>query len=1356
MKRWLAFLMAIVMVFLAIPNYMAEAAEDMTYDVKDYKGDKDQSEWTVPTETGKVFAGWYTDKTYSTPYTKTTGQAYPKFVDANVLTVKKQLKANVTSASKTTDIRFITSIDTAKFSCVGFEVEVDCEPVVKFDLQERTAYSSIVAKGQTLSNAAKVFGTKESAYFVTHSITGIPNAVFDNTFTVKPYWKTLDGTKVYGTTRNFVINDDLLEDSLVANKVTVNGTTFDMSGVIKYIDGTAAPTDGYYNYHLTNKTVTNLCNNNRSIIDSTRKVLYLNKVLTGSFTFETKIDMSSLDNETYSPAARQGIVLSDGTKELAIFLAKYTTENKKNDEVEVGTGTWYIHNKTTGLFVTDAGTHAGVGKCVSKNYASEITLKVEKVGNTQINLYVEDELITVLKPDGFYKADGTTKSTVTTFNDDLASLFTSEELVIGLNHFNGKDFPGIIYSDIKLEEGLVTDKVTVNGKTFDMSGVIKYIDGNTAPADGYYNYHLTNKTVTNLCNAKHSMTGADRKVLYLNKVLTGSFTFETTIDMSSLADKTTASYARQGIVLSNGTIELAITPGKWTNNTDTQDNSLPANEGRWCINNGTENFVTLADAGEHVGVGKCISTNYVDKITLKIEKIGNEQFNLYVNGQLITILKADGIYNGTTDNITIATKTMGQCKSAGIDFTDDFAELLASEELVIGLNHASTMNNPNIVYSDIKFVEIDSKESLVVDKVNVNDTIFDMSEVIKYIDGNTAPADGYYNYHLTNKTVTNLCNAKHSMTGADRKVLYLNKVLTGSFTFETTIDMSSLADKTTASYARQGIVLSNGTIELAITPGKWTNNTDTQDNSLPANEGRWCINNGTENFVTLADAGEHVGVGKCISTNYVDKITLKIEKIGNEQFNLYVNGQLITILKADGIYNGTTDNITIATKTMGQCKSAGIDFTDDFAELLASEELVIGLNHASTMNNPNIVYSDIKFNHMEEVYLSSTNGNDSNTGSKCAPVATLSRALDVVASGGKIVVCDDYIVPSDFEWEEKNNTLTIMGDDDDDNETLSFTNFSENVGIGDNVTFDHITLGFNENTNFFANGYTLVIGEHVTTTKPIKLYGGGNRTAVTSTNLTILSGNYYRIYGGSFVGTVTGDTTVYIGGTTNVAANPASHDETYSIFGGGHYDTIKGNTYLTFTGEAKANFVYGGSYGTATVKGTNVMFSGGKIMSLYGGNYSDSGVSSTKVQVTGGEMEQLFGANQYASMTGDVVIELTGGKITRRVYGGCYNDYGWSGWGSSNYVNGTINLKIASGVNISLDASYDDRAIYACSRYGSVNASEKCTITFMDATAYATYSGKLGAADSTMKNIMKNVNSSVESDKKYYTLILDY
>ena len=123
------------------------------------------------------------------------------------MSVKKQLNTSANAASDKVDIRFLTSIDTLKFSSVGFEVHVNSTPVRTFDLRETNAYTSVLVDGKEQPETPEnVFGTKESQYFVLHSIMGIPKAVFGDTFTVQPYWYTLDGTKVHGETDSFHIN----------------------------------------------------------------------------------------------------------------------------------------------------------------------------------------------------------------------------------------------------------------------------------------------------------------------------------------------------------------------------------------------------------------------------------------------------------------------------------------------------------------------------------------------------------------------------------------------------------------------------------------------------------------------------------------------------------------------------------------------------------------------------------------------------------------------------------------------------------------------------------------------------------------------------------------------------------------------------------------------------------------------------------------------------------------------------------------------------------------------------------------------------------------------------------------------
>ncbi len=194
--------------------------------VEEYKGDRAQADWLVPKEDGKVFAGWYQDTEFKKVYTGTTGNAYPKFVDEKVLTVKKQLKSDVKSAD-ITSIRFLTAIDSLMFKGVTFNVKV-AESSKEWTVTETTAYSSMKVDGITqpkLPSDADVFNTTDAKYFVAHSFTGIPKAVFGQTFAVTPSWETMDGTIVKGEKLIFTVNEEMLRGSLFADKVTVNGVT---------------------------------------------------------------------------------------------------------------------------------------------------------------------------------------------------------------------------------------------------------------------------------------------------------------------------------------------------------------------------------------------------------------------------------------------------------------------------------------------------------------------------------------------------------------------------------------------------------------------------------------------------------------------------------------------------------------------------------------------------------------------------------------------------------------------------------------------------------------------------------------------------------------------------------------------------------------------------------------------------------------------------------------------------------------------------------------------------------------------------------------------------------------------------
>ena len=166
--------------------------EEGYYDVSPYRS---TTPYTHPTKDGKLFAGWYTDSTCSTPYTKNTGVAYAKFVDESVMTVKYQ--------DKTEDgkryIRFLSSVDCLEYNNVGFSIvgTYGTAALGPVDRDSTVVYTSVLAGGQKV--LPSVF-SEESSYIFTYVLKKIdPSKYLEVNMT--PFWTTQDGTKVEGISR---------------------------------------------------------------------------------------------------------------------------------------------------------------------------------------------------------------------------------------------------------------------------------------------------------------------------------------------------------------------------------------------------------------------------------------------------------------------------------------------------------------------------------------------------------------------------------------------------------------------------------------------------------------------------------------------------------------------------------------------------------------------------------------------------------------------------------------------------------------------------------------------------------------------------------------------------------------------------------------------------------------------------------------------------------------------------------------------------------------------------------------------------------------------------------------------------
>ena len=164
---------------------------------------------TTADKTDWIFAGWFTNEGGTTYLDKSSnsGEAYAKFVPAELLNVKCQVTAGTDAYSDAADLRLVTSVPSRDYQAAGFDVyynnntkAVNCEETVVFKRINSNT------NGLEFGYSPKAID-EESEYFVTHKLVNIINKNFDKKFEVKPYWITLDGTKVYGIGRTVRVSD---------------------------------------------------------------------------------------------------------------------------------------------------------------------------------------------------------------------------------------------------------------------------------------------------------------------------------------------------------------------------------------------------------------------------------------------------------------------------------------------------------------------------------------------------------------------------------------------------------------------------------------------------------------------------------------------------------------------------------------------------------------------------------------------------------------------------------------------------------------------------------------------------------------------------------------------------------------------------------------------------------------------------------------------------------------------------------------------------------------------------------------------------------------------------------------------
>lgn len=189
-----------------------------------------------PTLENYLFAGWYTNKECDETcvYAENTpGETvYALFVPDDVLSVKAQITSTLTDGDVTNDskasIRFVTTVDSLLYSQVGFELSY-----VGADNRtyKATSVSDTVHKRlYTIDSNSNVWCKTPastfcglSKYFRACTIKNLSTDFYNTKFTVKPYWITADGDKVYGKEVTKSIADGCVRDEVWVSSGETSG-----------------------------------------------------------------------------------------------------------------------------------------------------------------------------------------------------------------------------------------------------------------------------------------------------------------------------------------------------------------------------------------------------------------------------------------------------------------------------------------------------------------------------------------------------------------------------------------------------------------------------------------------------------------------------------------------------------------------------------------------------------------------------------------------------------------------------------------------------------------------------------------------------------------------------------------------------------------------------------------------------------------------------------------------------------------------------------------------------------------------------------------------------------------------------
>lgn len=197
----------------------------------------------APVKQGYVFAGWYTSSDAENftalkeadidPNAIPTTNTYAKFVSDDILSVKTMVEGKIETASSNilsaqdgddsddyTDFRFLSAVDSKNYQEVGFEYSLGGGATNTKSMTKVWSKLKTSPKADGTIEAKDIFGTSADA-FIALDVSDVYEVNFDKVVYVRPYWVTMDGTKVMGMAKNVRVEDKYTDYSYVSVPVNL-------------------------------------------------------------------------------------------------------------------------------------------------------------------------------------------------------------------------------------------------------------------------------------------------------------------------------------------------------------------------------------------------------------------------------------------------------------------------------------------------------------------------------------------------------------------------------------------------------------------------------------------------------------------------------------------------------------------------------------------------------------------------------------------------------------------------------------------------------------------------------------------------------------------------------------------------------------------------------------------------------------------------------------------------------------------------------------------------------------------------------------------------------------------------------